>query len=235
LRRMRTTPQRASGSGGDAERTIAGGAWRTKRPLEPGPAACPRATQRALPWLRIPPHPRPHHGLLTPQLLPGLPHLALPVPDPGRVAGLSYSKFPRGCGNLVGQGQHACALHAGQRRPRQGSRGAPPAEVAGTGQRPGCPSIRREHHGFDHRVGHDGVLHGRASMHVRACGRCPRNWAPPPIQNRRLRRCGGGLEPVPWSCSLPVASGAQERWRGLEATGGLTPGMRPMGATSRLG
>jgi hypothetical protein len=37
-----------------------------------------------------------------------------------------------------------------------------------------------------------------------ACGPCPHPWADPPIQNRRIRRCGDGLEPVPLQHSSPV-------------------------------
>src|SRR4030095_10790698 len=32
----------------------------------------------------------------------------------------------------------------------------------------------------------------------RACGPFARNWADTPIYNGQLRRCGGGLEDVPW-------------------------------------
>jgi hypothetical protein len=39
---------------------------------------------------------------------------------------------------------------------------------------------------------------------VRTFGQCTRKWADPPIQNRRIRRCGGGLEHVPLRRSSPV-------------------------------
>ena len=37
-----------------------------------------------------------------------------------------------------------------------------------------------------------------------ACGPRTHHWADPPIQNRRIRRCGGGLEPVLLQRSSPV-------------------------------
>src|SRR5262245_1145837 len=39
---------------------------------------------------------------------------------------------------------------------------------------------------------------------LQVCRPCPPHWADPPIQNRRSRRCGGGLEPVPLQHSSPV-------------------------------
>ena len=45
---------------------------------------------------------------------------------------------------------------------------------------------------------------------LRAFGPFTRHWADPPIQNRRLRRCGGGLEPVLLQRSSPVRTAGRE-------------------------
>jgi hypothetical protein len=39
---------------------------------------------------------------------------------------------------------------------------------------------------------------------LRAFGQFTRHWADTPIQNRRPRRCGGGLEPIPLQHSSQV-------------------------------
>jgi hypothetical protein len=48
------------------------------------------------------------------------------------------------------------------------------------------------------------------SARRRSCGPCIHHWVDPPIQNRRIRRCGGSLEPVPLQRASPVRPAGSE-------------------------